>query len=143
MDTSETYIKMCEKADKIQKGHRLEEPDFIAILETLGGHSIPEYKEWRPNSYCEEYEPYDKPTIWLPRQDQLQEMVRHAGYAGFNGFKYFIKWLQASNGGTYPYFRCQDNEEFPPFTSMEQLWLAFVMKERYSEIWNGADWIKE
>ena len=75
-------------------------------------------------------------------QDQLQEMIRESGYTGFNGLKYFIRWLQNSEGGTYPFFRCQDNEEFPPFTSMEQLWLAFVMKERYSKLWNGEEWIK-
>jgi predicted Abi (CAAX) family protease len=28
------------------------------------------------------------------------------------------------------------------FTSMEQLWLAFVMKEQYNKVWNGKDWIK-
>jgi len=27
--------------------------------------------------------------------------------------------------------------------SMEQLWLAFVMKEKYNKIWNGENWIKE
>ncbi len=28
------------------------------------------------------------------------------------------------------------------YTSMEQLWLAFVMKELYSKQWNGNNWIK-
>ncbi len=30
------------------------------------------------------------------------------------------------------------------FTSMEQLWLAFVMKERYSKQWltNSQEWVK-
>ena len=27
------------------------------------------------------------------------------------------------------------------FISMEQLWLAFVMKEKYSKQWNGKEWI--
>ena len=26
--------------------------------------------------------------------------------------------------------------------SMEQLWLAFVMKENYNKVWSGNDWIK-
>ena len=26
--------------------------------------------------------------------------------------------------------------------SMEQLWLAFVMKDKYKKVWNGEDWIK-
>jgi len=28
------------------------------------------------------------------------------------------------------------------FTSMEQLWLAFVMNEKYNKVWNGKDWMK-
>ena len=26
-------------------------------------------------------------------------------------------------------------------SSMEQLWLAFVMKSKYNKTWNGEDWI--
>jgi len=26
------------------------------------------------------------------------------------------------------------------FNSMEQLWLAFVMKEKFDKVWNGEDW---
>ena len=25
-------------------------------------------------------------------------------------------------------------------SSMEQLWLAFVMSEKYNKIWNGKEW---
>jgi hypothetical protein len=25
--------------------------------------------------------------------------------------------------------------------SWEQLWLAFVMKEKYNKVWNGEDWV--
>ena len=27
--------------------------------------------------------------------------------------------------------------------TQEQLWLAFIMKEKYNKVWNGEDWIKE
>jgi len=29
------------------------------------------------------------------------------------------------------------------FTSMEQLWLAFVMFERFGKYWTGTEWIKK
>jgi len=29
------------------------------------------------------------------------------------------------------------------FTSIEQLWLAFVMHEKYQKIWNNEKWIKD
>ena len=31
-------------------------------------------------------------------------------------------------------------EYFEPLNSMEQLWLAFVMKEKYNKTWNGEEW---
>jgi hypothetical protein len=31
----------------------------------------------------------------------------------------------------------------PKFESMEQLWLAFVLKEKYGKVWSGTDWVKE
>jgi hypothetical protein len=40
-------------------------------------------------------------------------------------------WLERSIGrGVY--------DEASP----EQLWLAFVMKEKYNKVWNGEDWVK-
>ena len=73
--------------------------------------------------------------VWLPRQDQLQEM---------------IEWEEK---GSYTLsLMCFHINEFyntcgewaqEDSASMEQLWLAFVMKARYSKTWNGADWLKE
>jgi hypothetical protein len=28
----------------------------------------------------------------------------------------------------------------PQLESMEQIWLAFIMKEKNGKIWNGEDW---
>ena len=118
MDTSETYIKMCEKAVEIQD-HQLDEGDFYD--KGFGGEI-----------WCYEYM---ADGTWLPRQDQLQEMrpnkislayadlgcaVREGFYDGYidkNGFGY----------GT-------------PFETDEQLWLAFVMHTLYQKSWDETDW---
>lgn len=68
----------------------------------------------------------------LERQDQLQEMIfynkndksaylrsMYLNIVVFNGFVQRQAYL---------------------FSSMEQLWLAFVMKEKYNKIWNGENW---
>jgi len=67
--------------------------------------------------------PY-KSLIWLPRQDQLQEILEGEYYFYFNRFHNF----------------CSQN--YAKYLSFEQLWLAFVMKEKYNKIWNGNDFIK-
>ena len=31
--------------------------------------------------------------------------------------------------------------DFIKFTSMEQLWLAFIMREKYQKVWSGTEWV--
>ena len=57
-------------------------------------------------------------------QDQLQEMV-DGGFTHQN-FERFYQWYKSGIVQT--------------LSSMEQLWLAFVMKSLYSKIWNGKEW---
>ena len=91
MDTSETYIKMCQKA-------------------------FPEDAELEN---C------------LKTQDQLQEMVCKDW--GLQTICTRIeKFSKASDGGV----------SITIGGSMEQLWLAFVMKGKYSKVWDGENWVK-
>ena len=171
MDTSKEFVKMCEKAEEIQaildfKYYTIEnvfavkekkkecihegEKTFISysydkIYCSLCGKKLKEYQ-------AEFIETYNiKPTglnfVWLPRQDQLQELVKdkvrdnqkttHAYVKGPNPEGFINVCLL-----TDFYFW---QERIAPlfFTSMEQLWLAFVMKEKYHKIWNGEDWVEE
>jgi hypothetical protein len=59
---------------------------------------------------------------WLPRQDQLQEMLS-------NNINYTIQ-VQGFDGML----------EFSGRQSWEQLWLAFVLKEKFNKVWNGEKW---
>jgi len=74
-------------------------------------------------------------NIWLPRQDELQEILVNVNHAP-------LIMLIA----LFDHFAFEQGYEnkVPPiniFSSMEQLWLAFVMKELYKKVWNGEDWI--
>ena len=74
-----------------------------------------------------------KKLIWLPTQSQLQGMVEDEETKG-----YAINLL-------YKFHRFYNTKgDYPSglvFTSMEQLWLAFVLKEKYNKTWNGSEWI--
>ncbi len=132
MDTTETYIKMCEQATEIQK-HDFEEGDYHGLLQD---------GSWSAHNYCEEdgfvgINP--QKLIWLPRQEDLQEMVELTGYR-FTFCETFTK--------TEPKHFIWEGERhigqwYVKGNSMEQLWLAFVMKEKYQKVWNGTDWVKE
>jgi len=114
MDTSETYIKMCD-CPEIQEYH-VKLPKLIT--NGLG-------------SNCQYYG-YTNKHVWLPRQDQIQEMLNYGIGALVNDFEEFcvckLNMLE-----------CPD--DFPK--TMEQLWLVFYMWEKHSKTWDGKKWVKK
>jgi len=117
MDTTEKYIKMCEKAGEIQKNHHWQAGDWHMLggsnnrgnPRILGGSLYTIIQ----NSFYN----WERESIWLPRQDQLQEMVGITPKT-FTGF---IK--KAVTLPTTP-------------DSFEQLWLHLVMSEEYGKVWD-------
>ena len=113
MDTSEIYIKMCDN-QIVQDAMKIVKDKYLIY------YPYAKYGDHHSN-------------ISLPRQDQLQEMM-----------------FEESDKEVMPdaitkllgYFNDYSLTVCPQFASMEQLWLAFVMKEKYNKIWNGEDWIE-
>ena len=140
MDTSETSIKMCKKAKEIQKLRSVFRKVRLAEMGDI--YYIPKTRRVKGYNFDLEeginlsfgISTFD--STWLPRQDQLQEML-----GGLEkGFINFPKWLEHTYGlnyGNYP------NGHLHIFKTWEQLWLAFVMKEKYNKVWDGTEWIKE
>ncbi len=119
MDTSETYIKMCD-CPEIQSLRPFKASDIIGDY----------YNSWGLHK-----------LVWLLRQDELQEMitpeVEHGWQSPFLNFALWALPNPATDSdnkplGIYRTINC--------FSSMEQLWLAFVMKEKYDKTWNGTEW---
>ncbi len=66
-------------------------------------------------------------------QNGLWSAHNYCGESGFVGYllhRFFMWW---------------DSKQDLPFPSMAQLWLAFVMKEKYGKVWDSSkqDWVKE
>ncbi len=118
MDTSETYIKMCD-CPEIQN-----QKQYTYRVDSI---NLPWYDS---SGNCWFNDSRDK-TIWLPRQDQLQEMVRPSVLPNDSVSTWmiiladFIEFIdEPINAG-----------------SMEQLWLAFVMLQLYHKKWVNEEWI--
>jgi len=80
----------------------------------------------------------DKIT-WLPRQDQLQAMV-----GSYNEcFDLLDRECNPDRGDFAKLHYAYHSLGVLPFNSMEQLWLAFVMSERFRKYWNGEDWVSK
>lgn len=117
MDTSETYIKMCD-CPEIQGKWQYQRGDWYAWSEGLKWFACPDT--------ADDFIGFEGSCgkTWLPRQDQLQEMV-----GGMCSIDLMADYLDA----TY-------DLGFEP-ESMEQLWLALVMREKYNKDWNGKEWV--
>ena len=166
MDTTEQFIKMADTSEiqkwgsyarhgdlgEYSKYQILDEMSYYAAHDEAGyyfvgnfaeGHTcnftvggyvrIPEYSFGCAvrGDLSVAYKPEE--IIWLPTQSQLQEMVEDEETKS-----YAITLL-------YKFHRFYNTKgDYPSglvFTSMEQLWLAFVMKEKYNKTWNGSEWI--
>ena len=131
MDTSEQYIKMCD-CEEIQELRR-PTTDGFRIENVWEDGDIIKYPQGRvrlfnPLWFEGGIEP--KQYVWLPRQDQLQEMLKLPLLDLLCRFRDFIEF------GKNPSYAAL-------FTSMEQLWLAFVMKTLHSKIWSNEAWVSE
>ena len=139
MDTSATYIKICREAHEIQK-LKPEQEDCCFYASYLTRRKCPVCKMfYMDENYCPDdgsllekitefiIETYNrgKGEIWLPRQDQLQAMRP-------DGFR--AQLLQICDFGR------EEAVYASNFTSLEQLWLAFVMLMKYGKKWNGEEW---
>ena len=107
MDTSKEYIEMCRQAER-------DAPELF-------------YKSsFNIHDFTFKVEGNDL-LWWLPRQDDLQEMISLASHQHPQDLlRIFYEWVQH-----------HDFKWIHFYASMEQLWLAFVMKEKYNKIWDG------
>ncbi len=134
MDTTKQYVKMCEKAPRLLDEWNDGDLYCYAII---GAPECPDkYTDIRMVHHCEGKLKSD--AIRIYRQDQLQEMIGsyEEQNALMTGYGYDENEYDEFCG-----LRC--TTYWNKLTSMEQLWLAFAMKERYQKIWNGTDWVKE
>lgn len=152
MDTSKEYIKMCEKAGEIQElaprmATRIHTKNNIYICSDydyeLGGFF-----------YCIDIFGDEEPavlestrSVWLPRQDELQEMLDKPKRWADSAFEMLCSIYDFSQdwiGGGAETMGLNDFGEYlEKLSSAEQVWLAFVMAEKYKKTWDGEKWIKK
>lgn len=144
MDTSKEYIELCGKAQEIQEPTKLMFSNGSFIFNEsandgdgylLVNYLIQPRKDnnlWELEYKIEEYKTFN---IWLPRQDQLQDII--------------IDKYKEEEFPIYVMLECMYNYEgglgnSSEDRSLEQAWLAFVMIEKYNKQWNSEtkEWEK-
>ena len=74
----------------------------------------------------------------LLSQDQLQDMMLKEW--GFNDLVYHYATEFSNDGWGTPEWANDGNFELR-YNTMEQLWLAYVMYEKFNKIWDGNNWL--
>lgn len=156
---------MCERAKKIQEDHKWEYGDWFVAeygVFQIGTASFdydmkdetkPPIRSKLPIATIQSEDVEGSmftgdELIWLPRQDQLQGMLLTSDVDFVELLEHFYwSWAAYKTDEKYPWREYIEDEDkgkiLADFASMEQLWLAFVMKEKFNKIWNGEDWINE
>ncbi len=140
MDITKQNIQMCEKAEEIQRQRN----EIGSLKEAVGEYPAGRYKLMEVGDVfytdsCGIYTSFGiahTKSVWLPRQDQLQEMV--GGRKMLGAFTWWVYHTEKRERGK----AIVANEYSELFTSMEQLWLCYVMFELYKKQWDGKEWIK-
>jgi len=115
MDTSETYIKMCEK---VPFELNFRPGDHIYSYDRKRVEILIDFEQLIGNL---------NPTK-LYHQDQLQEMLM-LNIPQEETF-YFLRDFTLGHLKKYP-------------ESWEQIWLIAVMKTKFNKIWNGESWVEK
>ena len=142
MDTTPKYIKMCEKAEEIQNLWKKQDGDYY--YEELKKRQTGGYKQGT-HIFCygcnydrcsHEITKNTEKFIWLPRQDQLQKMVCNKPKSGDKIIDRHLKF--------HNWFIDGMPDTWVNNLSFEQLWLAFVMHEKYGKHWDNKkeEWVK-
>ncbi len=127
MDTSKEYIKMCEEAKKIQEEWKPKEGDYLYIKPSRDKSLKYRHQEEITIVISDKFI-IQLSHIWLPRQDQLQEMFTSCLNILLDDFYVFLSEDYYNKKGVYWYF-----------DSMEQFWLVFIMKEKYNKTWDNKN----
>lgn len=143
MDKTEQYIKMCEKAElehEMQVGdcyiHKANN-DLGLITHRYNKDTGKVEKEdlfqfRNLTRKCNSYDLIPSHIVWLPRQDQLQEIINYEYPCILIGE--FHRWF------TDIFIEKHFDLDRRMWT-LEQLWLGHTMYKVFNKVWDGVDWV--
>ncbi len=126
MDKSLEYIRMCCKAEEIQKLWNIADGDLYTIVKKGKKAKVFILNDWETGNEISEHRSL---YFWILRLDQLQEMID------------WTKWecrIVKKDQFELHYINIagEQRRTLVCGKTMEQLWLAFVMSEKYGRIWD-------
>lgn len=158
MDISPKYIQMCEQAKELQSawtpkvgdyvwkkytvfgeeidkeiwGDKLSEIILLTFKSSAVGyfHATDESGHSRTVTFNSQEEMYKEICVWIPRQDQLQEIIS----AGLKS-PLLVNMIR----GLYNWYDEGKQRYLGTSVSMEQLLLVYVMECKYDKFWSNEN----
>ncbi len=126
MDRSGEYIDKCIKAEEIQISWEMIDGDYyLPLRDETVLFRVCILNDWETRTHIVENR---NAFIWLPRLDQLQNMIDWTRWEFKITKKTHIEMHYAAISG-----ELSSGTVFGE--TMGQVWLAFVMKAKYGKIW--------
>ncbi|MBF0459215.1 MAG: hypothetical protein HQK99_15095 [Nitrospirae bacterium] len=131
MDFSDVYIGMCEKAGFLQKAWEITYGDYYsdrsAVFATRGGGGGISLVDDKVLGDVMNQSFKRSKAVWLPRQDQLQELMNITGpFDIIHMLNEFTATVDDATRGRW--------------TSMEQLMLSAYAHHKHNKQWTGENW---
>jgi hypothetical protein len=139
---------MCQKAKEIQNLWNPKQCDFIINHEDLEeglsfckpAESMVQvvdmyYNEQDNERFLQECEDLKEQALWLPRQDQLQRIIEPDNAEVYSVMRKVMEMQY------HDYSKNAMVTAPELFYSMEQLWLAYIMREKFHKVWSEEDWV--
>ena len=132
MDISEKYISMCN-CPEIQSLKSLEQGNWFKKIYKdeswiiCQGHYLDSIHE-------KDFEDKDQQHIWLPRQDQLQEII---------GIKDLLSFIEDNEymSSLYSQIKLEYDRNIEILElSPEIFWLCVVMNYKFNKTWDNEKW---
>jgi hypothetical protein len=150
MDATNRYAMMCQQAEEIQNLWIPKQCDFIINHEDLEeglsfckpAESMVQvvdmyYEAQDGEKFRQEQEGLKNNALWLPRQDQLQKIIEP------DNARVYSIMSKVMEMQYHDYSKNAMVTAPELFYSMEQLWLAYIMKEKFHKVWNEEEWAME
>ena len=128
--TDNTYMKMCYRADDLQKLWGRNHGDHFAYIEdnSIKVAQVPVHGTVD----------FSQDLFWLPTQEQLHKITIHNPLDHME----FIAFTAPEVDDVDKYRKYGGHEYIEQFDSLAQVWLAFTMYREFNKIWNGSDWLE-
>ena len=132
MDISEKYISMCN-CQEIQSLKSLEQGNWFKKIYKDESWIICQGKH-TDSIHEKDFEDKDQQHIWLPRQDQLQEII---------GIKDLLSFIEDNEymSSLYSQIKLEYDRNIEILElSPEIFWLCVVMNYKFNKTWDNEKW---